>query len=151
MKRLFCFLPVVTNINFQQNLKTYNKEKFAKNMDKYLLPKDVKPISYDLYLFPNLATETFIGRVLVEVELSTDRKDIILHNHGLKINTVKIDGTIGEYTLDEKYQLLQINLPNSETIKTGKRKVTVEFSGDLKNRLVGFYSSRYTTADGAKT
>lgn len=121
------------------------------NMDKYTLPKDVKPISYDLYLYPNLKTELFSGKVIVDVLLQNNRKDILMHNNGLKIQKVELDGDIGKHETDPKYELLQITLPNSKEIQAGKRQLIIEFNGDMKNRLVGLYSSKYKNNKGTNT
>lgn len=125
--------------------------KKAPSMDKYILPKDVKPVSYDLHLQPNLKTETFTGKINIVTELLKTKSEILMHNNGLTIHNVQIDGNKCEHETDKTYELLQIKLPNSEVIQNGLRRLSIEFSGNLKDRLVGFYSSKYTNETGKVT
>lgn len=120
-------------------------------MNNYLLPKDVKPISYDLYLHPNLVTETFSGKITIETELLANKSEIRLHNNGLTIHNVQIDGNEGKHNTDATYELLQITSSDSAPIEAGKRKLVIEFSGDMKNRYVGLYSSKYLNENGTHT
>lgn len=120
------------------------------DMEKYILPNNVIPESYDLYLYPNLATGLFKGTVTVSVKLSEDRNDLKIHNNGLNINSVLIDGVVCDYETDLKYELLVIRLSDSKKIASGTRLVKIEYSGDMKNRIVGFYSSSYTNEENNK-
>lgn len=120
-------------------------------MEYSRLPEGIKPIAYDLFLYPNLKTETFLGKVIIDVDIKDDHKSIILHNNGLNIKKALIDDLDAVHKTDGKYEILQISLPNFDNLGTGKRKITIEFDGDLKNRYVGFYSSKYSNEKGTKT
>lgn len=120
------------------------------DMEKYILPNNVIPDSYDLYLYPDLATGLFKGIVTVSVDLSEDRNDLILHNNGLNIISVLIDDVVCEYETDLTYELLVIRLPASKNIGAGTRLVKIEYSGDMKNRIVGLYTSSYKNEENNK-
>lgn len=143
-------LSLICNVHTQANSINYNRDQDLK-MEHYRLPEGIKPIAYDLYLYPNLKTETFSGEVTIDVELKDDHKSIMMHNNGLTIKKTLIDNVDAVHSIDSKYETLQINLPKFDTLSMGKKRITIEFDGDLKNRYVGFYSSKYLNERGTKT
>lgn len=117
----------------------------------YRLPKDVKPLHYDVYLHPSLEQGTYQGKVTILIDVLHTRKYIVLHQKDLKINSTKLK----TYHREEDYeiQLLPIrNNPEFEMvtiaavndITSGLYELILEFQGALEpNKIVGFYSSKY--------
>ncbi len=55
----------------------------------FRLSPDVKPIRYAVRLAPDLAAGTFEGRMELELQLSTPRRELQLHAVGLQISTAR--------------------------------------------------------------
>ncbi|XP_046435909.1 glutamyl aminopeptidase-like isoform X1 [Neodiprion fabricii] len=117
----------------------------------FRLPKDVKPIHYDLYLFPDLMKGTFKGNVTIAVDLSEIRDYICLHQKDLNIISTKVV-TIGreknwEIEIQETYAVEKLEtwvIAPKKEFQPGLYNVTLEFEGALQpDKIVGFYSSTY--------
>lgn len=122
------------------------------DMAKYRLPTNAKPESYDLYLYPDLGTGLFRGVISADVTILETTKEVVLHNNKINIDKVSIDGVQGTFVLDEKFELLTIRKnQNADFAPSNKVNVTIEFNGDMKNRIVGLYTSSYTNAQGSLT
>ncbi|KAF2886055.1 hypothetical protein ILUMI_20118 [Ignelater luminosus] len=121
------------------------------DMENYKLPKTVIPKAYDLTLYPNLTDGLFKGEVIASVTVQEDVKEIKIHNNGLNITKVDIDGTEAKAEIIKKYELLVITLSDGATIKKGERNITIHYDGDMKNRIVGLYTSSYTNDNGKKS
>lgn len=119
----------------------------------YRLPKYIRPISYDIYIHPNLTTFKFSGNVKIKLRCYRQTKKVVLHTHDLRIGEIKI--------MDSKEKRLII----SRGMRHGKRqqyviimkedlrkmatyKLYLTFNGALSDGLEGFYKSSYKTRSG---
>ena len=57
----------------------------ASRPSRFRLAPDVRPVSYDLHLVPDLEAGRFSGDVRITVRLAKPRADVILHAADLKI------------------------------------------------------------------
>ncbi|KAG5887715.1 hypothetical protein JTB14_020018 [Gonioctena quinquepunctata] len=120
----------------------------SKEMLKYRLPNNLKPVLYDLYLFPDLKSGLYEGRVKVHVHISSETKNIQLHSKSLTINSVRFDTNYVSYNLDEKYDLLIITNSDDSEFPIGSAVLEIEFKGDMKKKTIGLYTSSYKNASG---
>ncbi|KAL1382983.1 aminopeptidase 2 mitochondrial precursor [Phyllosticta capitalensis] len=118
-----------------------------------VLPKNVKPIHYDLTLEPNLETFEYEGKVVIELDVVENSNSISLNTLDLKIKstTVSSGGATISSNLDLSYnedtQTTKVSF--KETIPAGsKATLTQTFTGTLNNNMAGFYRSSYNGADG---
>lgn len=119
------------------------------DMTKYRLPSTAKPSVYDLYLYPDLQTGDFSGKIIIDLEVLEATNAIVLHSNLLTIDSVSYgDGNAATATLDADYELLEIRRADGLQFSPGQENVTIEFSGDMKNRIVGLYTSSYTDDRG---
>ncbi|XP_067653450.1 uncharacterized protein [Haliotis asinina] len=129
--------------------------------DVIFLPKTVKPIFYDLEMRPNMyegepSTFTFTGYVKITVECLQPTNEVILHANKLDITSGSVDFAVGEgdsddvkymsHDLDSANQLLKIHL-NKKMVKNKIYYLKMNFTGPLKDDLVGFYLSSYKRGD----
>lgn len=122
------------------------------DMAKYRLPTNARPQSYDLYLYPDLVTGLFRGVISADISILETTKEVVLHNNKINIDKVSIDGVQGTFELDEKFELLTIRKnQNGDFVPSNSVNITIEFNGDMKNRIVGLYTSSYTNAQGSLT
>ncbi|KAL1373676.1 hypothetical protein pipiens_018522, partial [Culex pipiens pipiens] len=113
----------------------------------YRLPTHNIPKHYDLWLYPKLEEGTFEGRVIIDVETVAATNKIVLHRYLLDITDVKINPIdqvvgYGGFTFDNEKDFLIISTLSD--LQPGKQtKVTIEFKGQMDNKIVGLYSSSY--------
>ena len=112
------------------------------------LPNHVCPLSYDIYIHPNLTTFKFIGRVKIALRCYRPTKDIILHLRDLSVGDIKLTDSkqkrlkIARTVQHKKNQ--QYLIATSEELKEKETyALYLEFHGALSNNTEGFYKSSY--------
>ncbi|KAF7269518.1 hypothetical protein GWI33_017459 [Rhynchophorus ferrugineus] len=120
-------------------------EETSIDMTKFRLPKTVSPSVYDLYLYPDLETGLFKGTVIISVNINEPTSSILLHSNKLNITSVTVKGEPANFSVDEKYETLEISKKDGTQFTSTFDNVAIQFNGDMKNRLVGLYTSSYTS------
>ncbi|XP_076239529.1 glutamyl aminopeptidase [Calliopsis andreniformis] len=117
----------------------------------FRLPKDVKPLHYDIYLHPDLEKGTFQGKVTILIDVLGRRNYIALHQKDLNITST----TLKTYDREENYEFEILHttpipkyemfvLSTVQELHTGLYNLSLEFNGALQpDKIVGFYSSKY--------
>ncbi|MBU3700448.1 MAG: M1 family metallopeptidase [Acidimicrobiia bacterium] len=118
---------------------------------RYRLPDDLRPLRYELVIEPELADGTFAGtvEVLLECVRPTDR--VVCNALGLDIVSADLHDATGpiavvEVGLDPDTERVAFGL--ARPIATGSATIRIGFTGNLDERLRGFYRSTFTDADG---
>lgn len=124
----------------------------------YRLPSALKPSHYYLYLNPELSSGNFTGKVEIKINVIEDTQQIILHSHKLDIIRVYVQANEGvwssnlevvKYELKTDREFLVIDV--SEKLIAGNIiTLGIEFEGVMFGKIVGLYSSTYTTPDNQK-
>jgi len=65
----------------------------------YRLPKNVRPLSYDVHLKPEFQNFIFGGDVKIMVEVLEDTSEIILHTNKQIFRTITVSGPDTEVTI----------------------------------------------------
>lgn len=118
------------------------------------LPRDVRPLHYDLYLNPDLLTGVYTGSNNITFELKERRDHLIVNSFKLNVTNVKLytssgdDVKILEYHEDVVHQLQVVDL--EETLAPGVYHMYMEYFGSLNDRIIGFYESFYKNNNGEK-
>lgn len=114
------------------------------------LPTNVVPIQYDLFLKPNLKNATFEGRETIQIEIVDPTKTIVLNSLELKIKSCVL--TKNEKSLKPIIKVNQedetVLLNFEEELSKGEADLGFEFSGELNDKMKGFYRSNSSTSDG---
>ncbi|EDO30265.1 predicted protein, partial [Nematostella vectensis] len=118
------------------------------------LPKDVVPTKYTLTMHPVLSGKfDFTGKAAIDIKVVKNTKYIVLHSKKLKIksyrlvNDKKENVKIARMLLNEKLEQLLLE-PKQGLVKGQKFTIKLEFSGELSNKMAGFYKSSYKTRNG---
>lgn len=122
--------------------------------ESFRLPKEVKPVHYDLFLYPDLDSGTFSGKVTILLNVLDKRRTVVLHQKNFTITSVslKSHGLAENYELNisstnESPENEMFIVSTENEFDPGLYDLRLEFNGSLLNKIVGFYSSRYQRAD----
>ena len=122
------------------------------------LPENVRPVHYDLTLTPNFDDFTFAGEVDITVKMEPGTSEIVLNCDEIEIHTAVIgwadDSGQHErpasgvsYDADAEQATVNIgDLPSEGMV--GDPHLRLTYTGDLNDKLRGFYRSQYTNPEG---
>ena len=116
-----------------------------------VLPKTVLPKKYQLKLQPDFSKFTFQGEETVDIEVVEATTEIALNAADLKIASAVLhrsgtSSTATNIALDKSRQT--VTLTFAETIPAGDASLEISFTGELNDKLHGFYRSEYTDPEG---
>lgn len=124
------------------------------------LPETIEPISYNIFLHPNISLFKYLGSVQIKARIKTTTSMIVLHTKNLTINKVIVQPMLQEGTAEKiaainvkkyleflKNEQLAIITDRDMHQSTGIL-ITVEFEAKLVSKLAGFYLSSYKTKTG---
>ena len=128
-----------------------NEENFPHK--EILLPKDIKPERYQVYLHPNLTSFDFHGGVKIDIICDKPTRNILLHVKKLNITSYGVQDSHGNrlpvLRVAESKKLEQYLVEMREELKRGEKyTVKFDFNGHLSNTMAGFYKSSYKTKSG---
>ncbi|KAJ2899741.1 putative aminopeptidase 2 protein [Zalerion maritima] len=124
-------------------------------LGRELLPTNVVPTHYDLTLEPDFSKLTFGGTAVIDLDVARDSTSIAFHTLELDIHSVKVLSGGAVITSSPKVSRNEdsqvTTLEFSDTISKGsKARVEVKFTGQLNDKMAGFYRSTYKDADGTE-
>ncbi len=125
------------------------------SQNPYRLGREVKPVLYDLEIEPDLSKFTFSGHETISIQISKVVDRITLHAVDIKIQKAfLVDAGTGRYahapkkiSYDAKYET--VSLIFADKIKPGHYSLQIEFTGELNDKMHGFYRTSYMV-DGEK-
>lgn len=124
----------------------------------FRLPRSIKPITYNLFLHPDLSKKTFSGNVKIDIKVSEQMPFIALHSKFLNVTKTKLmkqlqnglEGIDIKNTFEyEKFEYFVVE-PEAP-LAAGNYTVDLDFNGTLSDKIVGFYSSTYLDKSKNKT
>lgn len=112
------------------------------------LPRDVIPIHYDITLQPNLEDGEVTGRVNITIKVLKMRNSIILNSLNLGINQVKLlrahnGGIIPITSITPRKPEETLEIVPQNALKQGRYYLVIEYSGQIRDKIVGLYQSSY--------
>ncbi|KAH8812592.1 peptidase family M1-domain-containing protein [Xylogone sp. PMI_703] len=120
-----------------------------------ILPANVIPKHYDLILEPDFQNFTFNGKVTVDLDVVEDTTSISLNTLEIDIHSTKIlsgsetISTAPSLSYNDNTQTTKVTFP--KTIPKGsKAQLEMHFTGQLNDKMAGFYRSTYKNADGTE-
>ena len=115
----------------------------------YRLPKNVRPLSYDVYLKTELENFTFEGDVKIRVQVLENTNEIILHTNKQNIEVLSVSGPdteeviITETNINDEKHFLIINSSSVFSADT-EYDISINFTAILSEDMTGFYRSTYS-------
>lgn len=113
------------------------------------LPGHSKPINYDLTLTPNLADFTFKGEQSITVEILEPTDTLKLNSVDIVVQSAKFNDIAAEISYQESEETLELKFP-SPLPACEQGTLSMSFTGQLNDRMKGFYRSKYTKDDGTE-
>ena len=120
--------------------------------NEWKLPTKVRPTLYTLTLEPDLESFTFAGSETIAIEVDEPASLIAMNSAEIAIQSASLSLSNGSeihpesITFDEEKET--VTLAFSETVPVGAAELSIEFTGELNDKLRGFYRSTYTDVDG---
>ena len=117
-----------------------------------LVPANVKPWKYRITLEPDFSTFTFTGSEAIQIDILSPTTSITLNSIEIAIQSCSItlsDGTelAAQSTLlneEDETASFQFGIE----LPAGEATLTIDFTGELNDKLRGFYRSSYNDIDG---
>ena len=112
---------------------------------------NVTPVHYNIHLEPDLARFRFDGEVEILAEADQTVKEIVLN--ALDLAVWKCDLVADHrrvtcpFMVDPKREELRIVLPDD---MAGGISLAIQYTGEINNRMAGFYRSKYVSAGKEK-
>jgi tricorn protease interacting factor F2/3 len=107
---------------------------------------NVKPLTYKIHLEPDLEHFTFQGKVESQVESEEAVREIIFHILDLAVWRCRTlyQGEFRNcpFSVDPGKEELRIFLPEE---MTGLITLSIDYVGEINNRMAGFYRSKYSS------
>ena len=116
------------------------------------LPRNVRPLKYWLTLAPDLGRFTFSGEETIDIHVSEPTGSFVLNSMDIKVQSASVvrgDGTVMPtsqiaYDQDSETVIFSFSTP----VPAGAAQLSLKFTGQLNDRLHGFYRSAYQTLEG---
>ncbi|XP_070570374.1 puromycin-sensitive aminopeptidase-like [Ptychodera flava] len=114
------------------------------------LPKNVIPKNYNLTLKPNLKAFTFDGDETISVEVKTATDKVVLNCLDIEISSAtyktgdKSESATVTYSKEDETATL--TFPNQ--LEVGNGELGIVFTGELNDKMKGFYRSKYSAPGG---
>ncbi|XP_071496588.1 puromycin-sensitive aminopeptidase-like [Diadema antillarum] len=115
------------------------------------LPSTVVPVNYKISLKPDLEKFTFSGKETVTVQVKSAVDEIVLNCVDIVISKATFaaeDKEIGssDISYSKDNESATITFPSSLAVGSGS--LALVFTGELNDKMKGFYRSKYTTPGG---
>ncbi|HEX7410210.1 MAG TPA: M1 family aminopeptidase [Candidatus Binatia bacterium] len=109
----------------------------------FRLSKDVMPTRYDLHINVDLDNWRYTASERIEVTVHGPRAEIVLHAIGFSIDAARVvaAGTTRAAAVDFNPEAETASLRFAEPVPAGPATLEIEFSGEILERLRGFYRS----------
>ena len=118
-----------------------------------VLPANVRPTKYSIRLQPDLDQFTFHGEEAIRIQVMEPTSEILLNAVELQIQSATLSRNgvttaATQITHDQSRESLTLSF--GETIPAGEANLEIEFTGELNDKLRGFYRSEYTNDQGER-
>ena len=116
------------------------------------LPSHVRPVKYRLTLTPDLVRFTFGGEETIDLEVLQSTSEIVLNAAEIEVQSASVarrDGaTEAAQRIEYDKAAETVTIAFGNPLPPGQAKLALQFTGELNDRLQGFYRSTYQTLDG---
>ncbi len=119
------------------------------------LPRDVRPLHYELSIAPDAAALTFTGRAAIAIEVRKPTRHITLNAAGLQFSSVSLMDSTGKrligtptIELDRSKQTASLTLEKSAL--AGRYRLVFDYAGVIGTQATGLFALDYPAATGPR-
>ena len=114
--------------------------------DAVVLPTNVRPSKYSIKLQPDLERFTFQGEETIDLMVAEPTSEILLNCIEIDIQSATlsqkgVSQAADQITFDRHRETVNLTFPNN--IAAGPASLDIAFTGELNDKLRGFYRSQY--------
>ncbi|XP_078311638.1 puromycin-sensitive aminopeptidase-like [Crassostrea virginica] len=117
------------------------------------LPTNVKPENYKLRLQPDLEKFTFKGQEIIDVKVLSSTSSITLNSEEIEIQSAHYKAAdagdpslAAEVKFEPDNATVVLSFPSS--LQPGSGQLSIDFTGQLNDKMKGFYRSKYFSPTG---
>ena len=120
--------------------------------NEWKLSTNVRPTLYTLTLEPDLNSFTFTGSETIAIQVDESTSTVTMNSAEIAVQSATLtlpDGSARSpesISFDEEKEMVSFDFAG--TIPVGSAELSIEFTGELNDKLRGFYRSSYTDVDG---
>ena len=120
--------------------------------NEWKLPTNIRPTLYTITLEPNLENFTFNGSETIAIEIDAPTSEIKMNSSEIAIQSATLTLPDGSelspesISFDEEKETVSLGFNNP--VPSGSAQVAIKFTGELNDKLRGFYRSSYTDVNG---
>ncbi|WP_428121603.1 M1 family metallopeptidase [Candidatus Poriferisodalis sp.] len=122
------------------------------SVNPYRLPRDVRPVRYDLVIEPDLDSARFVGEVAIAATLRGPVDSVTLNTAELECSDATLrqgDTTVGaEISFDAENERMTLRPLDGVQLEPGDVRIACRFAGELNDKLRGFYRSTFVNDAG---
>ena len=116
------------------------------------LPDKVRPLKYHLTLTPDLERFTFRGEETVDLEIAEPTTEVVLNAVEIEVQSASVVHGDGTTTTSERIDYDEpaetVTFAFGAPLPAGRAQLVLQYTGELNDRLQGFYRSSYQTPEG---
>ena len=118
-------------------------------MDIHRLPTDIEYKNYNIHLIPDLKTFKFIGHEIIDITVKNTTNTVSLNAMELNILSASLviaDRHIKSTSInfDKDNEEVSLIFPDGYLNVGLQCKIFINFTGEINDKMAGFYRSRYT-------
>ena len=117
---------------------------------RIVLPTDVRPDRYDIYIDPDAANLKFTGKARIDLTVVRTTDRIVLNAADLTFGKVSLSGQAAEpkIVLDAAQQTAAFVF--SKPLAPGKHRLSIDYAGKIYQQASGLFALDYENADGSR-
>lgn len=136
------FRSIARNYIYKRYCSMCNSTSGSMNIQREVLPSNVKPLHYDLTLKPNFKDFTFDGQLKIDFKVLENTSFIKLNCLDIKIKSAEINSNkIDKIEYNEDDQTVEFKF--DEVKQDSSALLSLVYSGILNDKMAGFYRSSY--------